>query len=73
MKDTVSRKNCVITVKNDDTICLARALVTALEIVKGRFCAKRHFWDTFGTLLGHMHFTRSTIIKAIMLLLLDLN
>ena len=28
-KDTISRKNCVITVKNDDTICLARAIVTA--------------------------------------------
>ena len=28
-KDTVSRKNCVTTVKNDDTICLARAIVTA--------------------------------------------
>ena len=28
-KDSVSRKNCVITVKNDDTICLARAIVTA--------------------------------------------
>ena len=25
MKDTISRKNCIITVKNDDTICLARA------------------------------------------------
>ena len=29
MKDTISRKNCIITVKNDDTICLARAIVTA--------------------------------------------
>ena len=28
-KDTVSRKNCIITVKNNDTICLARAIVTA--------------------------------------------
>ena len=28
-KDTVSRKNCIITIKNDDTICLARAIVTA--------------------------------------------
>ena len=28
-KDTVSRKDCIITVKNDDTICLARAIVTA--------------------------------------------
>ena len=28
-KDTVSRKDCIITVKNDDTIFLARAIVTA--------------------------------------------
>ena len=28
-KDTVSRKDCIIMVKNDDTICLARAIVTA--------------------------------------------
>ena len=28
-KDTISRKNCIITVKNDNTICLARAIVTA--------------------------------------------
>ena len=27
-KDTISRKNCIITIKNDDTICLARAVVT---------------------------------------------
>ena len=27
-KDTVSRKNCIITIKIDDTICLARAVVT---------------------------------------------
>ena len=28
-KDTISRKNCIITVKNDDTTCLARSIVTA--------------------------------------------
>ena len=28
-KDTVSRKNCIIMVKNDDTICLVRAMVPA--------------------------------------------
>ena len=33
-KDTVSRKNCIITVKNDDTICLARAIVTAYANLK---------------------------------------
>ena len=29
-KDTISRKNCIITVKNDDTTCLARSIVTAM-------------------------------------------
>ena len=33
-KDTVSRENCVITVKNDDTICLARSIVTAYANLK---------------------------------------
>ena len=28
-KDTISRKSCIIMVKNDDTICLARSIVTA--------------------------------------------
>ena len=28
-KDTISRKGCIIMVKNDDTICLARSIVTA--------------------------------------------
>ena len=28
-KDTISRKNCIITIKNNDTICLVRAIVTA--------------------------------------------
>ena len=29
-KDTISRKGCIITVKNDDTTCLARSIVTAM-------------------------------------------
>ena len=29
-KDTISRKNCIITIKNDDNICLSRSIVTAL-------------------------------------------
>ena len=29
MKDTVSQKNCIIIIKNDDTICVAKAVVTA--------------------------------------------
>ena len=28
-KDTISRKNCIIMIKNDNAICLARAVVTA--------------------------------------------
>ena len=28
-KNTIARKNCIITIKNDDSICLARAIVTA--------------------------------------------
>ena len=33
-KDTISRKNCIITVKNDDTTCLARSIVTAMANLK---------------------------------------
>ena len=29
-KDTISRKNCIITIKNNDSTCLARSIVTAL-------------------------------------------
>ena len=29
-KDTISRKGCIITVKNNDTTCLARSIVTAM-------------------------------------------
>ena len=29
-KDTISRKNCIITIKNNDNICLSRSIVTAL-------------------------------------------
>ena len=34
VKDTVLRKNCIIKVKNDDTICLARSIVTAYANLK---------------------------------------
>ena len=34
MKDTVLRKNCIIKVKNNDSICLARAIVTAYANLK---------------------------------------
>ena len=29
-KDTISRKSCIITVRNDDTTCLARSIVMAM-------------------------------------------
>ena len=29
-KNTISRKMCIITIKNDDSTCLARAIVTAV-------------------------------------------
>ena len=29
-KDTIPRKSCIITVRNDDTTCLARSIVTAM-------------------------------------------
>ena len=34
MKGTISRKNCIIMVKNCNTICLARAIVTAYASLK---------------------------------------
>ena len=33
-KDTISRKSCAITIKNDHTICLARSIVTAYANLK---------------------------------------
>ena len=29
-KNTVARKKCIITIKNDDSTCLARSIVTAM-------------------------------------------
>ena len=46
-KDTVSRKNCVITVKNDDTICLARSIVTAYANLKPEKWTKTQLRDGF--------------------------
>ena len=46
-KDTVSRKNCLITVKNDDTICLARAIVTAYANLKPEGWSKTQLHDGF--------------------------
>ena len=33
-KDTISKKKCIITIKNDDSMCLARAIVTAYANLK---------------------------------------
>ena len=48
-KDTVSRKNCVITVKNDDTICLARAIVTAHANLKRERCSNTQLKNGFNS------------------------
>ena len=45
-KDTVSRKNCLI-IKNDDTICLARAIVTAYANLKPERWSKTQLQDGF--------------------------
>ena len=46
-KDTVSRKNCMITVKNDDTKCLARAIVKAYANLKPEGWSKTQLQDGF--------------------------
>ena len=48
-KDTVSRKNCVTTVKNDDTICLARAIVTAYANLKPEGWSKTQLKNGFNS------------------------
>ena len=47
MKDTVSRKNCIITVKNDDTTCLARSIVTAMANLHPEKWTKTQLHDGF--------------------------
>ena len=46
-KDTVSRKNCMITVKNDDAIWLARAIVTAYSNLKPEGWSRTQLQDGF--------------------------
>ena len=46
-KDTISRKNCIITIKNDDTICLARAVVTSLANLHPEKWTKTQLHDGF--------------------------
>ena len=46
-KDTVSRKGCIITVKNDDTTCLARSIVTAMANLHSERWTKTQLHDSF--------------------------
>ena len=46
-KDTVSRKGCIITVKNDDTTCLARSIVTAIANLHPEKWTKTQLHDGF--------------------------
>ena len=48
-KDTVSRKNCIITVKNDDTICLAGAIVMAYANLKHERWSKTQLKNRFNS------------------------
>ena len=47
MKDTISRKGCIITVKNDDTTCLARSIVTAMANLHSEKWTKTQLHDGF--------------------------
>ena len=44
-KDTATRKNCIITIKNNDTICLARAIVTAYANLRPENWTKTQIQD----------------------------
>ena len=46
-KDTISRKGCIITVKNDDTTCLARSIVTAVANLHPERWTKTQLHDGF--------------------------
>ena len=48
-KDTVSRKSCIITVKNDDTICLSRSIVTAHANLKPERWSKTQLKNGFNS------------------------
>ena len=47
MKDTISRKGSIITVKNDDTTCLARSIVTAVANLHSERWTKTQLHDGF--------------------------
>ena len=46
-KDTISRKGCIITVKNNDTTCLARSIVTAMANLRPEKWTKTQLHDGF--------------------------
>ena len=46
-KDTISRKGCIITVKNDDTTCLARSIVTTMANLHAEKWTKTQLHDGF--------------------------
>ena len=46
-KDTISRKGCIITVKNDDTTCLARSIVTTMANLHPEKWTKTQLHDGF--------------------------
>ena len=46
-KDTISRKGCIITVKNDDITCLARSIVTATANLHPEKWSKTQLHDGF--------------------------
>ena len=46
-KDTISRKGCIITVKNDDTTCFARSIVTAMANLHPEKWTKTQLHDGF--------------------------
>ena len=46
-KDTISRKGCIITIKNDDTTCLARSIVTAMANLHPEKWTKTQLHDGF--------------------------
>ena len=46
-KNTISRKGCIITIKNDDTTCLARSIVTAMANLHPEKWTKTQLHDGF--------------------------
>ena len=46
-KDTISRKGCIITIKNDDTTCLSRSFVTAMANLHPEKWTKTQLHDGF--------------------------